>query len=259
MIYNVHCLQIHVTEGSVEIRSEPKPQEVRNFPLSIVKIDRLLPHEEIIEPELVKLMEDLKSNGILKYPVVVSKNTYVILDGHHRYSALKELDFEFAPVILLDYDDDDLITVDTWYPIVDISLADFIENLPKDEILETNDEGIENLLNQVKTRHYTALIGNSANVVAYTGSRRKLFKIIRNRYLESTQYADNPQVALNHAGHDRIAVIAWSYTKKEIVEKAQAHQVFLPKTTRHTIKYRYAPINFELGKLKNIHEELIVA
>ncbi len=245
-----------MTEGSVEIRTEPKPTEVRTFPLSFVRIDRLLPHEEIIEPELEKLVHDLRINGVLRYPVVVSKDTYVILDGHHRYSALQRLNFEFAPAILLDYEDDDLITVDTWYPIVHTSLHDFLNHLPSQDY-KMVDEPFNILLHKVQQRHYTAVVGNSEQVVAYTGSRRSLFKLVRNQYLTTTQYADNPNVALDHAKEGKIAVISWAYTKKEIVEKAQAHEVFLPKTTRHTIKYRYPPINLHLEDLKNVKEEEI--
>lgn len=256
MVYNDFRFQFIVTEGSVEIRSEPKPNEVREFPLSFVRISRLLPHEEIIGPELKRLVEDLKANGFLKYPVVVSRDTYVILDGHHRYSALKELGFEYAPVILLDYEDDNLISVDTWYPLVASSLDEFVQNLPGNEILEIN-ERFETLLEKVRSREYTAVIGNSREMVVYTGSRRKLFKLIRNKYLKNTQYADSPSVAIKHTDSGRIAVVSWSYTKGEIVKKAQAREVFLPKTTRHTIKYRYPPIDFDLEKLKEIDQEII--
>ncbi len=247
-----------LTDRPIEIRTETKPKERKEFPLSIVPIDLLLPHEQIIEAELSRLVEDLKVNGILKYPIVVSEETFVVLDGHHRYNALLRLNYKYAPVILLDYNDDDLIQVDTWYPLIEETLEGFISKFPSHQVIRQGTGSIRDVLGELRQRSFTAIIGNDNGFVCIDGDREEIFSVVRNEYLETIQYADNPQVAFQHAGADRIAVVSWAYTKAEIVEKATKGEVFLPKTTRHSIKYRYSPINLPLSELENPSEAYLL-
>ncbi len=248
-----------MAEPPVEIRTEPKPTIVREFPISYIRIDRLLPHEETIYHSMQRLMDDLQMHGILRYPIVVSQDTYVVLDGHHRYSALKELGYHFAPVILLDYDNDDLVTVDTWYPIVSKSMDDFLPALGNfEKEIMCNGTDLEKAIDAVKKREHTAVIGNQESYFCVEGIRDAIFEVIREKYEGVTRYADNPLVAFEHASSQGTAVVSWSYSKQEIVQRAQSHEVFLPKTTRHTIKYRYPPINLNLKELEKVTEERII-
>lgn len=70
---------------------------------AIVEIGKLKEHEEINKNRLEQLKNEIISDEILKNPIVVDKKTNVILDGHHRFNALKELDYEKIPVIFVDY------------------------------------------------------------------------------------------------------------------------------------------------------------
>ena len=45
----------------------------------------------------------IKSDKVLKKPIIVDKNTNVVLDGHHRLIALKELGCKKIPVIFVNY------------------------------------------------------------------------------------------------------------------------------------------------------------
>jgi hypothetical protein len=48
------------------------------------------------------LRKEILKDGVLKYPIIVDENTHVILDGMHRWLALKSLGYELIPVILVD-------------------------------------------------------------------------------------------------------------------------------------------------------------
>ena len=67
------------------------------------EIEELKEHEEIRPDYLEALKNEIMSDGILKMPIAVDKNTCIILDGHHRLHALKRLGCKKIPVVLVDY------------------------------------------------------------------------------------------------------------------------------------------------------------
>jgi hypothetical protein len=69
----------------------------------VVDIKTLRPHEEVIAEKVNQVKRDILSRGYVKYPVLVDLKTFVILDGHHRVEALKQLGFDKAPVFFVDY------------------------------------------------------------------------------------------------------------------------------------------------------------
>jgi len=68
-----------------------------------IKIQELNPHEETIDKKLKKVLKSLKTEKVLRNPIVVDKNTKVILDGHHRAKALTILGLTTIPCYLVDY------------------------------------------------------------------------------------------------------------------------------------------------------------
>jgi hypothetical protein len=68
-----------------------------------MKIDELKEHEKINPSHLKELMEEIKSDGILKKPIAVDENTKIVLDGVHRLNALKMLGCNKIPVVLVNY------------------------------------------------------------------------------------------------------------------------------------------------------------
>lgn len=83
------------------------------FGLVLADVEQLRGHEETRPDYLKELKSQIKSDGILKRAIAVDRNTYVILDGHHRLQALKELGYTKIPVILIDYQAPN-IKVFTW-------------------------------------------------------------------------------------------------------------------------------------------------
>lgn len=73
--------------------------------LDLVSIDSLRCHEEVIcskKESLVNYFLEVFSNLIVP-SVIVCDKTNTIIDGHHRYSALKELNKKYVPVTFVDY------------------------------------------------------------------------------------------------------------------------------------------------------------
>lgn len=68
----------------------------------------------------------------LKHPIVVDRETKIILDGHHRYNTLKSLKIEKVPVFYVNYFDDKIV-LDSWNG-AKLTKKDVIEKVKSDEL-----------------------------------------------------------------------------------------------------------------------------
>jgi ParB-like chromosome segregation protein Spo0J len=69
----------------------------------LVKANYLKPHEEISKLRLRRVKDQLLKTRYLRNPVVADKSTLVVLDGHHRLAALKDMGITRIPVFLINY------------------------------------------------------------------------------------------------------------------------------------------------------------
>jgi len=79
----------------------------------LVDIGRLRAHERVEDDLLERTIEEIKREGFLKKPILVARDDYVILDGHHRFEALRELGCRKIPCYLVDYFSD-VVQLGTW-------------------------------------------------------------------------------------------------------------------------------------------------
>jgi len=85
-----------------------------SFRITLIDIDDLKPHEEIIEQLVTELAGNIRNQEKVRDPLIVDKHSLVILDGMHRYNALKKLGCRRAPACLVEYDDE-RIGVGGWF------------------------------------------------------------------------------------------------------------------------------------------------
>lgn len=81
--------------------------------ITLVEIDKLYIHEEIIPKILSSLVEKIKNDGVWTDPIIVDEKTMIVLDGVHRVAAAEKLGFKYIPVCLVDYDNPS-IELHTW-------------------------------------------------------------------------------------------------------------------------------------------------
>ena len=79
---------------------------------SYIDIRNLKPHEKILDDRLLGLenyIKSLKPYTIIPSIIICSKS-YTVIDGHHRYYALKNLGINEAPATHINYSSDLVIT-----------------------------------------------------------------------------------------------------------------------------------------------------
>jgi hypothetical protein len=103
------------------------------FHISLVDIDALKPHEEVINSLVESLVDSISIQGMVRDPLIVDQTKYVILDGMHRHSALKSMGCRFAPCCLVDYDSP-RIKVGSWFRSFKVKEA---ESLAEEILVES--------------------------------------------------------------------------------------------------------------------------
>lgn len=81
---------------------------------AIVEIDDLMEHERIDKEYCEQLKRQIQKDGVIKRAIAVDSSTRVVLDGHHRLNALKNLGCKRIPAVLVDYNSP-TIQVQAWH------------------------------------------------------------------------------------------------------------------------------------------------
>ena len=75
----------------------------------LIATERLKIHEEI-RPELVEhLVKEIRRDGVVREPILVARGTDVVLNGHHRFAALRALGARRVPAWVVDYDSEGIV------------------------------------------------------------------------------------------------------------------------------------------------------
>ena len=77
-----------------------------------IDIELLSPHEKVIldKKEILKTNLKYKDDYVIISSIIICHESKIIIDGHHRYFALKELGIKKIPVTMINYFSDKIIT-----------------------------------------------------------------------------------------------------------------------------------------------------
>jgi L-serine kinase (ADP) len=71
----------------------------------LVPVRSLHPHEQVDEADVKRLVQEIRNLGLVREPIWVARDNGVILNGHHRYAALRKLGVRRVPAWEVDYFD----------------------------------------------------------------------------------------------------------------------------------------------------------
>ena len=102
--------------------------------VQLIPVEVLKPHEQVIEKKVDQLERMTIRWDAYTKPLLVDGATGTILDGHHRYEIARRLDLQCLPCVVVEYLDDDSITLLLW-PNSDR------ESISKDDVIQAGLSG----------------------------------------------------------------------------------------------------------------------
>jgi hypothetical protein len=221
-----------------------------------VEISKLYLHEETIFDQLDKLKTSLRESRILQAPIIVDRNSMVILDGMHRVHSLKELGYRLVLVCLVDYMDP-RITVGRWCRTISKPFNSQIAH----ESFEKHSLGLVQAygVNPMKSPDAFIAFGSGSYKIE-AGSLNQL-SLCKELYSLETQLQDSGY-QIGHKNEDEATrLLAMGeisallcpplITKQQVVEVATSNNVFPPKSTRHKLPARPVGISLPLSMLND--------
>ena len=82
--------------------------------VELVPVETLLPHEQVEDKQVDKLERMTLRWKAYTKPLLVDRKTGTILDGHHRAEVAKRMELQCLPCVLVDYLEDDRVTLNVW-------------------------------------------------------------------------------------------------------------------------------------------------
>ena len=112
--------------------------------VELVTVETLLPHEKVEEHRVDNLEKMTLRWRAYTKPLLVDRKTGTILDGHHRTKVAVRMELKCLPCVLVDYLEDDGISVSVWP-------NSGRESIQKEEVIEAALSG--NLFEPKTSRH----------------------------------------------------------------------------------------------------------
>lgn len=225
--------------------------------IALVETEKLLMHEETIPSRLSKLKANIVRDGIQTAPIIVDRNTHVVLDGMHRTAVLKELGCRFTCVCLLDYFDPN-IRVQRWCRMIpapfsegdaEKMLDDLDIKLEPFEVVESPEEEGSLLLIFKDTAY--KLISEGEDLV---DSLKKSYKLERRledwgyRIRHCTESEAREQLT---SGSYIATMYLPKVEKNQVLKVAKEKRVLTPKATRHMLPARPVAVNVPISLLQD--------
>ena len=74
------------------------------FEFELLPVTELKVHEKTFSDRVQRIKKEILKSELVLTPLWIDKKRRIVLNGHHRLAALKELGCARVPVLLIDYD-----------------------------------------------------------------------------------------------------------------------------------------------------------
>jgi len=231
-----------------------------------LEIEKLRIHEETIAEVVERLSDEIQRDAHVKHPVIVDKETLVVLDGMHRVAALQYLGCNLIPVCLVDYNNPN-ITVGSWFRVIENGQetgGNLREDLEESgySLQEIADDEVDRkmcdaeiMLGIVTSRKCYGILGKTESVKETYEHIKQLEGNLRKFGYKIGYETESDAVNKVKSGEVLAAIIAPKITKRDVVTTALKGEVFVYKSTRHVIPARPLFVNVPLEWLNMNPEE----
>lgn len=254
---------VEPSSTGVHIQSPQLDMELR-----IVPINKLFIHEETIPVALEQLKHEIASQEVIKHPIIVDSNTFVVLDGMHRVAALTSLNYNLVPVCLVDYRNT-AIKIFAWYREFNGStpFSHFLMEVIANQSYTHSEIELGKAIEMVNQRFaFAALSSKNKTYTLKASSLSTIFQIyteiaqlevIARKMGYEISYSTEIDALESLKTSSRSILIVPSLTKHEVVSSAMTKQLFPQKTTRHVVPARPLFVNIPLEWLRQSNASLV--
>ena len=225
--------------------------------IALVETDKLLIHEEIIPYRLNKLKASIERDGVQSAPILVDRNTHVVLDGMHRTAIMKELGCRFTCVCFLDYFDPS-ISVQRWCRLIpapfneknaETLLAELDLRLEPYELVESLEDD-DSLLLLFKDNVYR-IITDGDDLVEKIKKSYNLERRLQEWGYQVQHCTESEAKDHLTSGSFEATMYLPRVGKQNVLNVALENRVFSPKATRHRLPARPVAVNVPLSMLRD--------
>ncbi len=225
--------------------------------IEIVDVESLHLHEEIVLELLNSLTYEIIRDGVLRHPIIVDRNTYVVLDGAHRVAALRQAGYSYAPAFLVDYEDS-AIAVFRWYRIVkgEEAFERALEAVKQSGFLikegvDCERIGIPPIVAALKSATSASSVYSSFQDLkeAYDYIKR-IEEKLKELSLEIGYESEFDALNKLKKGEVDVVLLTPKLSKRDVIEAALSKRVLPYKVTRHVVPNRPLYLNVPLELLK---------
>jgi phosphoglycerate dehydrogenase-like enzyme len=230
--------------------------------LELVPTESVIPHEQIDEKRVARLVERLEEDGRLVNPPVTTywEGKYIVLDGATRSTAFKRLGYPHVIVQVVGSHRDDF-ELHTWYHAISsdqayTNLQQHLQAIPHLQLTPLASDQLQSVFNDPRTLCYFMDRTGNATLAQVTDEAQKL--PVMNELVasytdwgrvERTLLTDLPRLLAQFP--DMTAVAIFPQFKPETVFSVASRGDLLPAgLTRFVIPGRILRLNAELERLK---------
>ncbi|MBI5299136.1 MAG: ParB N-terminal domain-containing protein [Deltaproteobacteria bacterium] len=237
--------------------------------LQIIPIADSLVHEGIVEKWVDQIASNVKDQGIMKNPVIVCRKNpyYIVLDGMHRFAALKKLGVRDILACMVDYFSPKIV-LEGWdaflFQPLDLPLL-LKELFPeKSGYHYSRVENLAEAKKRVLSRKSLLAVGDTNGSVFALEKKNldsnelveelcvandRIDRILSERDVKVV-YTDNSLTLDNFSvSGAQSVVLRPQFTKEEVLARTLHKKIFPPKSTRHLIPERPLRVDLNLSLL----------
>ncbi|MDP6627942.1 MAG: ParB N-terminal domain-containing protein [Methanopyri archaeon] len=236
--------------------------------LRIIPLSQTHIHELTLDKPARRIADLIAHSGLQRNPIIAAEvdGEYIVIDGMHRFAALKRLNCNGIVACIVDYFDDS-IELKGWYLSLD--------NLSSDELCAIIERTAPHLERQElpvaeaqkkmveRTASFGVLARGESCVHVYTpkdgfdlerfiNMDQAVLKAIQEHGTTYRLVGDEPCEKILAADPQCVLLLLRPvYRKQEVVERALADKLFPPKSTRHVIPGRPLRLDIPLSILRS--------
>ncbi|MEM2897327.1 MAG: ParB N-terminal domain-containing protein [Candidatus Bathyarchaeia archaeon] len=233
--------------------------------ISIAPISKLYLHEEIIPEMLEQLSNEIIVDGVIRHPIIVDKNSFVVLDGMHRVAAAENIGCKKIPVCLVDYFNPNILLGRWFRAIMGIKALNELYEILNKLSLRFDKAKLEEAEKLVTDGTFPAFIAyTDGSIIIKTGVNSimeaylmiaAIEKELKNKGFKISYEVESDAIVMLE-GKKIDAVLAMPPIKKEdVVKYGLERKLFPHKSTRHVIPARPLGVNVPLELLKRNHSD----